>query len=255
MKGPLSYIGGKCRLAPRLVRLLPPHTAYVEPFAGGAQVFFHKEPSKVEVLNDLNGEVINFFRVCQLHHGELIRYLTFVVMSRRLYELYQRQDPTTLTDVQRAARFVYLQKASFGGKVRQQSYGYRVADMTFDPAKLPQRIEAVARRLKSVQLESWPYERILERFDRPTTIFYCDPPYVGFKLYPHNFEEHDFQLLADRLQNLRGKFLLSINDHPVARAAFKRFCVRTLPVMYTASGQVTRDDELVVANFSLPSAP
>lgn len=255
MTGPLSYIGGKRRLALRLVQLLPTHITYVEPFAGGAQVFFHKEPSKVEVLNDLNGEVMNFFRVCQLHHEELIRYLTFVVASRRLYELYQRQDPTTLTDVQRAARFLYLQKTSFGGKVRQQTYGYGVVDTTFDPAQLPQRIQTVTRRLKSVQLESWPYERILERFDRPTTVFYCDPPYVGFKLYPHNFEERDFQVLAQRLQNLRGKFLLSINEHPVARTAFKQFHVRKLPVTYTASGRVTRDHELVFANFPLPSTP
>jgi DNA adenine methylase len=255
MTGPLSYIGGKCRLAPRLVQLLPPHTTYVEPFAGGAQVFFHKAPSKVEVLNDLNGEVINFFRVCQLHQDELIRYLTFVVGSRRLYELYQRQDPTTLTDVQRAARFLYLQQTSFAAKVRQQHYGYGIVQTPFNPAQLPHKIQAVAKRLAGVQLECWPYERILERFDRSTMVFYCDPPYVGFKLYPHNFDERDFHVLAERLQNVRGKFLLSINEHPVAREAFKRFRVRTLPVTYKASIRATRNNELVFANFPLPSTP
>jgi DNA adenine methylase len=255
MTGPLAYIGGKRRLAPTLVDLLPPHTTYVEPFAGGAQVLFHKSPSKVEVLNDLNGEVVNFFRVCQFHHEELIRYLTHIVVSRRLYELFQRQDPTTLTDVQRAARFLYLQKASFGGKVRQQNYGYRVSDMTFDPTQLPDRLRAVSARLARVQLECWPYERVLERFDRPTTVFYCDPPYVGFRLYPQNFADQDFHVLAERLKKLRGKFLLSINEHPVARDAFAPFTIRPVAVSYSASGHPTRDHELIVANFALPASP
>ena len=70
MAGPLCYIGGKHRLANAIIPLFPPHTAYVEPFAGGAQVFFHKKPSKVELLNDLDGEIVNFFRICQSHHEE-----------------------------------------------------------------------------------------------------------------------------------------------------------------------------------------
>jgi DNA adenine methylase len=81
MTGPLSYIGGKNRLAKRLISLFPKHTTYVEPFAGGAQVFFHKEPSEVEVLNDLDGEIVNFFRVCQWHYEELVRYLRFCLAS------------------------------------------------------------------------------------------------------------------------------------------------------------------------------
>src|SRR5437773_12135675 len=102
MIGPISYIGGKNRLANRIISLLPEHTTYVEPFAGGAQVFFHKQPSKVEVLNDLNGDIVNFFRICQWHHEELLRYLKYCVMSRRLYETLAVSNPETLTDVQRA---------------------------------------------------------------------------------------------------------------------------------------------------------
>src|SRR5438477_12018505 len=110
MRGPLPYIGGKNRLAAKIIALLPEHTTYVEPFAGGAQVFFHKEPSKVEVLNDLNGEIVNFFRVCQWHHEELVRYLKYCLMSRKLYRSLAATNPETLTDVQRAGRFFYLQK-------------------------------------------------------------------------------------------------------------------------------------------------
>src|SRR5207253_9833203 len=122
MIGPLSYIGGKRSLAKRVIALFPKHTTYVEAFAGGAQVFFHKQPSKVEVLNDLDGEIVNFFRVCQSHHQELVRYVHFVVVSRKWYEILAKTPTQGLTDVQRAARFFYLQKNSFGGLVVRQNY-------------------------------------------------------------------------------------------------------------------------------------
>src|SRR5437588_10558975 len=113
MAGPLSYIGGKNRLAKRVIGIFPEHTTYVEAFAGGAQVLFHKEPSAVEVLNDLDGEIVNFFRVCQWHHEELIRYFRFSLASRTLFELQKVTDPATLTDIQRAARYLYILKNSF----------------------------------------------------------------------------------------------------------------------------------------------
>jgi site-specific DNA-adenine methylase len=92
MAGPLSYIGGKNRLAKRVIEIFPKHTTYVEAFAGGAQVFFHKDPSKVEVLNDLDGEIVNFYRVCQQHHEELIRYFRFVLVSRTWFDLLKAID-------------------------------------------------------------------------------------------------------------------------------------------------------------------
>src|SRR5437773_12511135 len=112
MTGPLSYIGGKRTLAKRVIELFPEHTTYVEPFAGGAEVFFHKPPSKVEVLNDLDGEVVNFFRVCQWHHTELVRFLNYWPASRKLHAWMAEAQTQRLTDVQRAARFLYLQKTS-----------------------------------------------------------------------------------------------------------------------------------------------
>src|SRR6266478_2787679 len=84
MIGPLPYVGGKNRLATKIISLLPEHTTYVEPFAGGAQVLFHKPPSHVEVLNDLDFDIVNFFRVCQWHYEELVRHLRFGLVSRKL---------------------------------------------------------------------------------------------------------------------------------------------------------------------------
>src|SRR5277367_165864 len=109
-RSPLSYIGGKRPLAKRLIEMFPEHKAYVEAFSGGAQVLFRKEPSKVEVLNDLDGELVNFYRVCQQHYEELVRYLNFSLVSREWFDLLDTMDAKTLTDIQRAARFFYLQK-------------------------------------------------------------------------------------------------------------------------------------------------
>src|SRR3977135_2176411 len=142
MIGPLAYIGGKNRLAHKIIAPLPEHTAYVEPFAGGAQVFFHKEPSKVEVLNDLDFEIVNFFRCCQHHYEELVRYLNYSLISRRWYGLISAEKPESLTDIQRAGRFFYLQKNSFGGLILKQHYHYGVIQPSnYNLERLPQIIE------------------------------------------------------------------------------------------------------------------
>lgn len=254
MIGPLCYVGGKRRIAAKLAALIPPHTTYVEPFAGGAQVFFAKDPSRVEVLNDLDGDIVNFFRVCQAHHDELIRYLRFTLASRRVFDLYDRQDPTTLTDVQRAARFLYLQKNAFGGRVVRRNYHFCVASPpNYNPGRLAAVIAATAKRLERVQIECLPYSEVLSRFDRPTTFFYLDPPYVGAKLYAFNLEPDDFRRLAIQLTTIRSRFLLSINDHPLAREAFAGFTVREIRVVYTVTRKVPAVRELLVANYDLPA--
>src|SRR6202035_5396794 len=168
MIGPLAYIGGKNRLAKQIIALLPEHTTYVEPFAGGAQVFFHKQPSKVEILNDLDFEIVNFFRVCQHHYEELVRHLQYCLMSRRWYQLFALSNPETLTDIQRASRFFYLQKNSFGGLILKQHYHYGVVQRpNFNLKRIPEILQAAHERLQGVQIESLPYEQILTRYDRP----------------------------------------------------------------------------------------
>ena len=254
MIGPICYVGGKRRLAPALIRRFPPHVTYVEPFAGGAQVFFHKPPSSVEVLNDLDGEVVNFLRICQAHPDELVRCLQHVVPSRRLHALYAQQDPETLTDVQRAARFLYLQKNSFGGRRRRQSYHYCVTKPSnFNTTRLPALIQRTAERLASVQLECLPYGEILTRYDRPTTFFYLDPPYVGRDLYRFNMRDDEFATLAERLAKIEGRFLLSLNDCALSRSAFRAFHCQELSVVYTASRTVPTVTELIFSNYPLPS--
>lgn len=256
MIGPLSYVGGKNRLANQIIPLLPPHTTYVEPFCGGAQVFFHKEPSPVEVLNDVDGDVVNFLRVVQAHPEELIRSMRYLVASRRWFDLLARTDPSTLTDVQRAARFLYLQKNAFGGLIVRRQFHVGVQQRpNFNPERLPAIIAEAHTRLQHVQLEARPYEEVLARFDRPSTVFYVDPPYWGPKLYRFNFAESDFHRLAERLGRLKGKFLLSLNDRPEVRAAFSRFAMRPVDIAYSAQQAAGRRyRELLISNYDASAA-
>ena len=255
MTGPIPYIGGKNRLAAQIIALFPEHTTYVEAFAGGAQVFFRKAPSKVEILNDKDYEVTNFFRCCQSHYEELIRYLKFTVASRQWFAILHRIDPSTLTDIQRAARFLYLQKNSFGGLVVNQHFHYGVTQPSnFNPARIPHAIESAHRRLARVQLECLPYEEVLMKYDRPTTLHFLDPPYWDRKLYKFNFAEDDFRAMAGHLSKLAGKFVLTLDDHPKVHEVFRDFRIARTEIHYTAQRNPgARFGELFITNFEPPN--
>jgi DNA adenine methylase len=251
MVGPLSYIGGKNRLAKRVIAIFPKHTTYVEAFAGGAQVFFRKERAQVEVLNDLDGEIVNCYRVCQNHYEELLRYLRFVVVSRTWFNLFKATDPATLTDIQRAARHLYLLRNSFASLVVRPVYHRNVIQPpSFNLERLPELIENAHKRLARVQIECAPYEEVLRGFDRPTTLFYLDPPYWGRNLYRYNLSEADFARLADGLAAIRGKFVLSLNDVPEVRKLFRAFHIQDVELHYTSQKAAGRRyKEVLITNF------
>jgi DNA adenine methylase len=250
MRGPLSYVGGKNRIASAIIAQLPVHTTYVEPFAGGAQVFFRKEPSKVEVLNDLDGELVNFYRVCQSHHTELVRYMRFMITSREWFQTLQKTPPESLTDIQRASRYFYLQKSAYGGRVDRQNYAIHIMQPpNFTTERLSGVIEETHKRLARVQIEKLPYEKILKRYDRKNTLFYLDPPYYGVNLYHYTFKHEDFKQLAERLSGLVGNFVLSINDTPEIREMFSHFNISEIPISYTIQRKAgKRFCELLIKN-------
>jgi DNA adenine methylase len=251
MRGLVSYIGGKNRLAKRVIEIFPEHTTYVEAFAGGAQVFFRKEPSAVEVLNDLDGELVNLYRCAQQHYEELLRYFKFVVVSRTWFDLLKRSDPATLTDIQRAARYLYLLRNCFASIVRNPVYHRNVIQPpSFNLDRLPELIENAHKRLERVQIECAPYEEVIRRFDRSSSLFYLDPPYWGRKLYRHNFSEADFEKLATELKKIRGKFVLSLNDVPEVRKLFEGFYFQGVELHYTSQKEAGRRyKEVLITNF------
>mgnify|MGYP003591766479 CR=1 FL=1 len=129
----IPWMGGKRRLAKHLLPLFPAHTCYVEPFAGGAALFFMRpQPAKVEVLNDLNGQLVNLYRVVQHHFDEFVRQFDYAVTSREVFLRLQATPPDMMTDIQRAARFYYLQHNAFGGKTKDQHFGTATTGRAFD---------------------------------------------------------------------------------------------------------------------------
>ncbi|SRR6266481_1316379 len=255
MVGPLAYLGGKNRVARKIISLIPEHICYIEPFCGGAQVFFHKEPSKVELLNDLSGDIFNFLRICQMHHEELVRHLRYCIASRRWFELFEKTPPETLTDVQRAVRFFFLQKNCYGGLIVRQNFAASVQDgSNYNPEALPELIHRTHERLMHVQLENLPYQDILRKYDRPFTFFYLDPPYWNRPYYKFNFVEKDFVEMAERLKKLKGKFLLSLNDVPEIRQIFVGFNIKSLKMAYSSQRKPgKRYSELLISNYTLPA--
>jgi DNA adenine methylase len=237
-----AYIGGKRMLAKRLVALIneTPHACYAEVFVGMGGVFFRRtNRPKVEVINDWSEDVSTFFRVLQHHYVAFLEMLRFQITSRANFEKLIRQDPSTLTDLQRSARFLYLQKLAFGGKVDGRNFGVRYdAPASFDVTKLQPLLEAIHERLAPVAIERMPWSDFIRRYDRPGTLFYLDPPYFGSEddYGAELFDGAQFELMAEQLRGLRGRFILSINNHPEVRRIFAGFDFREEDVRYTLAG-------------------
>lgn len=152
-------------------------------------------------------------------------------------EAFDYED--TLTDLERAARFLYLQRLAFGGKVQGRNFGMQVrGPARFDVTRLASMLEAVHDRLCGVIIERMPFGRFIEQYDRPDTLFYLDPPYWGCEGdYGHGvFERADFERLADQLAAIEGRFVMSLNDTPQVRELFGRFSIERVEVTYTLNG-------------------
>lgn len=249
----VPWVGGKRRLAPQILPLLPEHTCYVEPFAGAAALFFAKAPAKVEVLNDVNGDLVSLYRVVQYHLDEFIRQFRWALTSRQLYAWLQETRPETLTDIQRAARFFYLQKCGFGGKVDGQTFGTATtAPSRLNLLRIEEDLSAVHLRLHQVFIEHLDWANCIERYDRQHTLFYLDPPYWGTEGYGVDFGLEQYDRMAELLRTIKGKAAVSVNDIPEMRHAFKGLAMKRLAIKYTvgASGSGRRErGELIIMNF------
>jgi DNA adenine methylase len=249
------WMGSKRRLAPLILSRFPEHTTYVEVFAGsGAVLFARAEPAKVEVLNDIDGDITNFFRVCKHHLVELCGQFRWAITSRKIFEWTKDTPPEVLTDIQRAARFYYLQRLCFGGKSTGRNFGVGVTTSnSLDLVNVEQGFSDIHARLGGVVIESLPWEQCLDRYDRPTTLFFMDPPYLGTAGYlGERWKLPHYEAIAAALRAARGKALLTINDHPDIRRVFEGFAFDRLTTIYTVGGSkkdAPRAHELLFRNF------
>ena len=237
------YIGGKRRLAALIISRLEtiPHDCYVEPFVGMGGVFLRRPfRARAEVINDISRDVATLFRVLQRHYVALMDMLRWQVTSRAEFERLLAAAPDTLTDLERAARFLYLQRTAFGGKMAGKCFGTTTtASARFDVNKLGQVLEDVHERLSGVVIECLPFAKLIATYDRPGTLFYLDPPYWGCETdYGVGvYHRADFELLAAQLAAIKGRFLLSLNDLPEVRATFAGFQMEPVEVTYSINGR------------------
>ncbi len=252
MNSPLAYVGGKSRLSKTIIEMIPQHQAYCEVFAGAAWVFFRKHQSKYETINDLDRDLIGFYRVLQHHLEEFLRQFKWLLSSRELFDDFKRQaDAGGLTDIQRAARYYYLQRHAFGGRVLSRSFGPGpLKRPRINLLRIEEELSEVHLRLSGVTVENLSWHEFVRRYDRAQTFFYLDPPYYQAPYYRHNLKMEDYQHMASVLAGVKGKFIMSINDHPDIRETFAGFEIHPVELKYTVNAaRPTVGHELLVRNF------
>lgn len=224
---PVRYKGGKWRIASWIIDHFPKHTSYVEPFCGGASVFFQKQPSEIETLNDLNGNVVTFFDMLRANPEELIRLIQLTPYSR---DEWERAHHPPVDDPMEIARAFYIRsRMSFDSGEGRWKSGFRymvnnrrgkTVTMEWNDVNM---LWAAARRLKDAQIENTDALTIIQRFDSKDTLFYVDPPYMfdtrhsNEEYYTHEMTDQQHIELAIELKNCEGMVILSGYDHPLYR--------------------------------------
>jgi len=256
-----GYLGGKRNLARRICAIIESvdHDGYAEPCVGMGGIFFRRmRRPRAEFINDIFGDITTFFRVVRRHYQALVDELEWLLASRAEFDRFKKVDPSTLTDIERAARFLYLQRLAFGGKIKGRNFGVdRHAPARFNLARLRATLPAIRDRLAPVVIEQLPFGEFIRRYDRPGMLFYLDPPYwdcegdYGAGL----FSKADFTAIAAQMKGAAGKFLLSINDTPGVRDCFAGFHMMEIETSYSiatkATGRAKKVGELIISNFAL----
>ncbi len=252
------YLGGKRNLAKRICAIIDaqPHTTYAEPFVGMGGIFLRRRiRPRAEFINDAGRDVYNLFRILQEHYVAFLDLLRFQLTTQENFKRLVKLNPDSLTDMQRAARFLYLQRTAFGGKISGRNFGVSAdRPARFNLTTLEPDLEALHERLAGVTILCQDYSEFIRRVDRKGALFYLDPPYFGCEndYGKQMFERADFVRLAAQLGSIKGKFLLSINDVPEIRETFAAFNIA--PVQTSYSIGLSNDarggrSELLIGNF------
>ena len=227
MRTLLRYPGSKQRIAPWIIGQMPKHHSYLEPYAGGIAVLLNKEPSRIETINDLDGDVINLFRVIQRPgtREELIRLIVYTPYARAVYDNAFPDNPDDLTEVERAANFLIRSGMGYGFRLcdnvgwkrdvalREAAYAVRYWN------QLPEIITNVAQRLKMVQIEHKPAVELIKAFNHDNVLIYADPPYVMStrtrRQYTHEMTDQDHVELLEALLLHTGPVMISGYDNEI----------------------------------------
>lgn len=251
------WLGGKRNLAKRLCALIDatPCTTYVEPFVGMGGVFLRRRTRpKCEVINDKGRDIATLFRILQRHYPQFLEVLRFQLTTRAEFYRLVDTNPDTLTDLERAARFLFLQRTAFGGKVSGRNFGVaRDRPARFNLTSLEPMLEDLHARLSGVVIECLDWADLIPRYDGADTLYYLDPPYWGCETDygKHMFSRDDFARLATMLAGIKGRFILSLNDVPDVRATFAAFHIASVATTYSVGGGSEARAEVLISNMDL----
>lgn len=204
------------------------------------------------MLNDINGELVNLYRVVKHHLDEFTKQFRWALVSREIFKWLQITPEETLTDIQRAARFYYLQKMSFGGRVQSQSFGTATTSPPrFNLLRIEEDLSQAHIRLARTFIEHLDWHECIKRYDRPHTLFFCDPPYWGTEGYGVDFGLDQYDRLAELAKTIKGKMIITVNDIPEMQKAFKGLTMQTVGITYTVGGanKPAKRTELIIRNF------
>ncbi len=254
MNSPLAYVGGKSKLSDTIIEYIPEHKTYCEVFAGGLWVFFRKEISMYEVVNDLDSDLVTFYRVLQNHLEEFLKQFKWCLTSREWFNDWNEQIKIQgLTDIQRAARYYYIQRLCYGGKVKGRTFGVvPEGKPRINLLRLEEELSEVHLRFSEVVIENLTWSKIVEKYDKPGTFFFLDPPYFSDPCYKHNFNFEDYEAMNEILQGVKGKFILTLNDHEEIRRVFSGFNIKPVTLKYSiGKDKETQGRELLISNFEM----
>lgn len=250
LKPPIARMGGKSKLRKIILEMIPEHVCYAEIFFGAGWVYFGKEPSKVEVINDIDKELMNLFKMIKYHAPEIERLLQYEYCSRDIFEQYKNVNTKSLTEINRAVRYLYLISQSFASK--GGTFGYKRTGKPSPHIFTTDNLKDIKERLRSTFVENLSFEKIIDKYDTKNTFFFCDPPYFETTGYENTFGEKEHLLLLSKLKNLKGEFLLTINDHEKIREWYKDFNFKEVEVQYSVSREQKarkKYKELIITNY------
>lgn len=261
LRTPISYYGGKQKLASRIISLIPRHTLYCEPFIGGAAIFFAKRPSEIEVINDTNGELINFYRTVKEDFSALEAEISTSLHSRDLHRkaslIYN--NPDMFDRIKRAWAVWILSTQSFAG-ILDGTWGFDLSKNTTTKKINTKRhgfTRTFAQRLQRCQLECADALYVIASRDTQESFFYCDPPYFNSDLGHYDgYTEKNYEDLLNLLSGIKGKFLLSSYPSPILKRFTKKYgwqkwsINQKISVNAKAGNQKTKT-EVLVANYPI----
>jgi DNA adenine methylase len=208
-----------------LLPLIPAHRTYCEPFAGGLAVFLAKPKSQVEIINDLNGDLVSLYRCAQWHLEALINEVAMTLQARK--NVLEMVDQPGLTELQRAARFLLVNRGSFAGGMT--SYGVYKSQAPPSRRAGLEALERLNARLDAVSVENVSYERCLELYDGPETFFFLDPPYLGSGANTYRgWTVPEMTGFASRVRALEGRWVVTVDDSPTTRSLFRGCQIRAV---------------------------